>query len=79
MDKQAYLNGRPTSLHARIINSVRGWTFFSDFDAAPYNASTNTYLMDVAWSANGRWALIVGGESSYVVNKGLLVRFSLDP
>ena len=27
MDKQAYLNGRPTSLRVRIINSVRGWTF----------------------------------------------------
>ena len=52
---------------------------FSGFDAAPYNASTNTYLMDVAWASNGRWGVIVGGESSYNVNRGLLMRFSLDP
>ena len=52
---------------------------FAGFDAAPYNASTNTYLMDVAWASSGRWGLIVGGESAYNVNRGLLVRFSLDP
>ena len=48
-----------------------------NFTNAPYYATSNTYLMDVAYGDDGRWGLIVGGETSFNIQTGLFILFQL--
>ena len=45
-----------------------------NFDQPPYNATSNTYLYDVAWRPGCDGGLLVGGEGT----SGQLIEFSLE-
>lgn len=49
-----------------------------NFDMQPYNATSNTYLLDAAFRPGCDGGLIVGGESSFSSSTGLLIEFQIE-
>jgi hypothetical protein len=48
------------------------------FSGPPYDAATGVTLNDVAWRPGCDGGLIVGGEDTFSVQSGYVIRFSVD-
>lgn len=48
------------------------------FSVAPYNASSNTYLLDAAFRPGCDGGLIVGGETDWQRSTGVVIRFQIE-